>query len=1067
MKSKIEEFYPLYRKVTRFLLQNLNGIHDDKRKKEFINNFMLQMLVLWFIQKKEFFNEDKNYFITKFREFDTKKPLQGKNNYFDFLTYFLDQINLHLNDGCFEDEIIGKIVIPRPAILLKMDNEVKKISIPNKCFYKEEKTDQSSNQSSKLETENLPLFNLFESKVKRFNGFFLGELYENLIAQVDKKASGAYYTPEAITFFLCKSTIETYLLEKVNIQFNTKFETIDSLIKSHDLSVIKYLILQLQRIKVLDPAVGTAHFLESVIKTFVEIYEKIWWIAKKIGLRTGMNVITIDTNGTLKYVNLLEITEEDEFKLLVILYHILSRNVYGVDINPVVLKIAKVRLFLFLIDYCNIQTHYFKKLPEIYFNLKEGNSLIGYLQLEKGKTAKQLRLEAYLEKYSVENSELIKVDSRLREYIKNTAIALNVGECLVDELEDLNEIFNQKEISLTSTHMILQTKEKLLQILFASLDTQFAKPLQNLLKRMTDLLNVKLDENFSKEFNIDLSQLKEVKTLHWICEFPHIFLEQGGFDIIIANPPYLGESGNKELFRIYARALEEYYEGKMDLWYFFLQRSLDLMVTGAYSSFITSSYWITATGATKLRARLLSDAFIIQYISFGENKIFGTAQGVHTNIITFKNEKKSNNNIDCILFEAIYPQGTDLVQKLALQHTFKADQKRLTLKKWDQYFHFLPRNLKAIIDYITKDSSTLKTSGFYVKEGIVTGLNNITKRLIKKYKLPEEWAGLGVFILDRKNPQDLNVIQSLSKDEKIHLKNFYKNSDISRFHTAIQTTKNILYLNRHIINLDKLPRIRIHIQKFKEILKQSLDNPPYINRPRNQDIFTSPKIITPQRSVRNIFAYNSFDWYAAQDVYYILNENNDKEKLKRLLLILNSKLAYFWLYWMGKRKGKHLELFGEPLGFFPIAHEFDNYLIISRITEYLLFLHSLKCKEKDFQYIKDFFEKEIGDSLVYELYFKEKIRRNSVFQSKKYPLLELLSKKLKQIKFDKWNKLHYKEQVEKGLNDKEKLQKSTLENESLEIIEECYTLLKKSRSVSKIITQIKSNKLVKTIEEEL
>ncbi|MFX0141464.1 MAG: Eco57I restriction-modification methylase domain-containing protein, partial [Candidatus Hodarchaeota archaeon] len=743
MITKIEEFYPLYRKVARFLLQNLSGFHDDdERKKEFVNNFMVQMLVFWFIQKKEFFNEDQNYFITKFREFKANKSLQGENNYFYFLIYFLKQINLHLDHGYFEDKIAGKIMIPSPAIFLDVDINVKKISIPNKCFYNEKKTEQLLNKSSGEGNGDLPLFNLFENELNQFNGFLLGEIYENLITQVDKKISGAYYTPEAITFFLCKTTIESFLLEKVNLYFNSKFETINSLIKSYDIRVIEFLLIELQKIKVLDPAVGTAHLLESVIKTLIEIYEKIWKVAKKIDLKEGIEVITIGQNGKIKFVNLLEITDENQFKLFVSLYHILSKNIYGVDTDPDVLKIAKARLFLLLLEHYNVQKHNLINFTAAHFNLKEGNSLLGYLQFDKDKSAKQLRLEPYLTKItSVETSESIKVDSGLLEFFKKAAIALNLGEHLIKDVEDLNQIFHQKEISIKSTHKVLRTKEKLLQLLFASMNTQFVKPLHNLLSRITYLLNTKLDEKFCKEFGIDLNQLNEVKTFHWICEFPNVFLEKGGFDIIIANPPYLGESGNKELFRIYARALEEYYEGKMDLWYFFLHRSLDLMVTCAHSSFVTSSYWITASGAAKLRARLLSDTFIRQYINFGENKIFGTAQGVHTNIITFKKVTKSNNNIECILFDAIYPQGTDLVQKLALQHSFTADQKKLTLENWDQYLHFLPKNLKVIIDYITKNSTTLKTSGYYVKEGIVTGLNSITKRLIIKYRLPDEWAG--------------------------------------------------------------------------------------------------------------------------------------------------------------------------------------------------------------------------------------------------------------------------------------------------------------------------------------
>ncbi|MFX0123051.1 MAG: hypothetical protein ACFFAE_05395, partial [Candidatus Hodarchaeota archaeon] len=72
MKSTIEEFYPLYRNVWKYLHQNISGFHDEAKKKGFVNSFLLQMLILWFIQRKKFFNEDRDYFITKFKEINAK-----------------------------------------------------------------------------------------------------------------------------------------------------------------------------------------------------------------------------------------------------------------------------------------------------------------------------------------------------------------------------------------------------------------------------------------------------------------------------------------------------------------------------------------------------------------------------------------------------------------------------------------------------------------------------------------------------------------------------------------------------------------------------------------------------------------------------------------------------------------------------------------------------------------------------------------------------------------------------------------------------------------------------------
>ena len=53
--------------------------------------------------------------------------------------------------------------------------------------------------------------------------------------------------------------------------------------------------------------------------------------------------------------------------------------------------------------------------------------------------------------------------------------------------------------------------------------------------------------------------------------FPKVFKENGGFDVVIGNPPYVGEKGHKEMFQEIAATSfgEKFYYGKVDLFYFF------------------------------------------------------------------------------------------------------------------------------------------------------------------------------------------------------------------------------------------------------------------------------------------------------------------------------------------------------------------------------------------------------------------------------------------------------------------------------------------------------------------
>ena len=115
-----------------------------------------------------------------------------------------------------------------------------------------------------------------------------------------------------------------------------------------------------------------------------------------------------------------------------------------------------------------------------------------------------------------------------------------------------------------------------------------------------------------------------------------MFKENGGFDIVIANPPYVGEKGNKEIFRPIAQGnLGKYYQGKMDLFYFFFHLALDLGRKHAQNAFITTNYYITAMGARKFRADLKERSSIRYLINFNELRIFESALGQHNMITIF------------------------------------------------------------------------------------------------------------------------------------------------------------------------------------------------------------------------------------------------------------------------------------------------------------------------------------------------------------------------------------------------------------------------------------------------
>ncbi len=459
----IQEFYVLYKKSRKFLRNNIKGIPEEEKREKFIDNFMMQMLTLWYLQEKGFFNRDKRYFITKFMDLKQKRLFGGFGSYYDFLRYFFKKIK-DSDEPYVEDESIGKCVVIGPAVFLNGEDGDAAITIPDKCFYQEGVTEKLVNLTPRgrrrtisekdIDFDIPPLLNLFESRDwidGDIDEYVLGSLYEKLMTETERKKTGSYYTPEEITEYICKNTIEPYLVDRINEEYGKNYKNINELINAGDSKELLKLFDLLKNIKILDPAVGSGHFLESAINVLVGIYRELKDKAKEAGIEK-LEILIADEEGRIKSLNLLEIPEKEGlFEIYVKFFIILSRNVYGVDINPSALKVARARLFLMLAKHFNANADLFIRFPNVHFNLREGNSLIGYMNIEnieKEKPKGQLQLDLFMTKKQAKHiRERIKVISELKPYLENTAKALKINGNIVKEVEELNKILAREKLS--------------------------------------------------------------------------------------------------------------------------------------------------------------------------------------------------------------------------------------------------------------------------------------------------------------------------------------------------------------------------------------------------------------------------------------------------------------------------------------------------------------------------------------------------------------------------------------------------------------------------------------------
>ena len=432
--------------------------------------------------------------------------------------------------------------------------------------------------------------------------------------------------------------------------------------------------------------------------------------------------------------------------------------------------------------------------------------------------------------------------------------------------------------------------------------------------------------------DLTTEEISKMNPFDWEDEFSEIF-ENGGFDAVIGNPPYVGEKGNKENFR-YIKKTEwgkQYYYTKMDLFYFFYHKSLDICKDDGLISFITTNYFLTADGAIHLRNDFKSRASIIKVINFNELQVFKNAKGQHNiifileksnikknkgEIINIKLKGELNSNMFSKILEKRYENA--IFTKISQDDFFKGESNLIFLEGHGDSTD-VNSTTNLINNILTKMKDGIKLKEILeINSGADITISKITKKHVDAYG-SKFIKGEGVFVLTDEEFENMNIPQ----DELSIIKPFIKNSDILRYNIKTPTKK-LIYTNSDT-KINKYPTIKNHLIKFKRIFTDQMERydekyPWFmIHRPREERIFLNEKIILPYRSIDNKFAYSDSPIYASRDVFFLLLKNEDFD-IKFLLALLNSKIYYIWLYYRGKRKGETLELYATPVGNIPIPN---------------------------------------------------------------------------------------------------------------------------------------------------
>ena len=418
------------------------------------------------------------------------------------------------------------------------------------------------------------------------------------------------------------------------------------------------------------------------------------------------------------------------------------------------------------------------------------------------------------------------------------------------------------------------------------------------------------------------------------------------FDIIIGNPPYLGQNYNAQIFQELVEnysICKKYFVGNMDLFYFFIHLGIEKLKPGGLLSFITTSYWLTKskkTGIKYLKPHIANDCFMIQYIDLSKIKIFKDAKGQHNCIfvlqkkISFEKEKiidkhipivqinrnKDSNSLDHqynkLLFSKILDNSNHTSFKKYVSGLTNID---LSLQNnWNLLY---PREVKEIVTQIESfciKNKNLNLLGDYfsIRNGLI-----LIKDEIFILKENEQITFEGDDILIKINDK----FTKLNPLENNRLKKIYKSRAIKPYGYFLEEQEGyLLFINKSNFEqfeigerenqISKIyPTLSKYLKQFEQDLKETLENAnenrnafyfprrgSHIRQTRDKGLVNleplydkGPKIFFKFISQENIFGYALDQYYATSDTYFLWSKKPTELSLLFLLAYLNSKIITF------------------------------------------------------------------------------------------------------------------------------------------------------------------------------
>lgn len=440
----------------------------------------------------------------------------------------------------------------------------------------------------------------------------LGKVFENMLEERERGQTGSFYTPRTIVVYMCQEALAGYLEESAGIPRDTtraQFDPDRALPFTADEA--RRVAQALDTLTVLDPAVGSGSFPIGMLGEIIRLRRA---CAEALG-----QDVTPATVADWKEA-------------------IIRDTLYGVDIKPEAIEIAQLRLWLALVVDQTIEQA--RPLPNLDYKLMAGDSLIETIDgkpvltesaqallstTPDGVTWEHTRDQLQLFDPNPVQARMVLFDSERQteqERLHLDKLRQQYFRAQPDERRRLREEITAQER----------------RIVFSSLKEQ-AEKLQEQIDQFgykAGMQNGVLRRDDQRKLEAAAANLKRITEIQEIMRkpdaalpfflyrlhFSEVFAAKGGFDIVVANPPYVRMEAITDQKPELKAAYPEVYIGTADLYVYFFARGIQLLKSRGQLAFIAPNKWLRASYGEKLRDYFVKTVQIEQIIDFGHASIF-------------------------------------------------------------------------------------------------------------------------------------------------------------------------------------------------------------------------------------------------------------------------------------------------------------------------------------------------------------------------------------------------------------------------------------------------------------